>query len=121
MTDNSLDITAPVLPESVADGVLLEWKKQAGEHAARDEVLVEVETDKIVLEVVAPQGGVLVEIIAAAGATVTGGEVLAKFMLGGGIGRQIRRVVGGRCGCRRRRQKSPPIPTRQPPKPPRHC
>ncbi len=74
-----IEITVPVLPESVADAMLLDWKKPLGEHFARDEILVEVETDKIVLEVSAPEDGVLAEILRQPGDTVTAGEVLAKF------------------------------------------
>jgi len=77
-----IEITVPVLPESVADAELLAWHKQVGEHAARDEILVEVETDKIVLEVTAPADGALTEIMREAGATVKEGEVLAKFAAG---------------------------------------
>lgn len=77
-----IDITVPALPESVSDAQLLDWKKPAGARVARDEVLVEVETDKIVLEVAAPQSGVLAEICHEAGATVTAGEVLARLQPG---------------------------------------
>ncbi|MDD9883418.1 MAG: 2-oxo acid dehydrogenase subunit E2, partial [Gammaproteobacteria bacterium] len=79
-----IEITVPVLPESVADAQLLDWHKQAGEHASRDEILVEVETDKIVLEVAAPADGVVTEILQPAGATVKEGEVLARFEAGAG-------------------------------------
>jgi len=79
-----IEITVPVLPESVADAQLLDWHKQAGERASRDEILVEVETDKIVLEVAAPADGVVTEILQPAGATVKEGEVLARFEAGAG-------------------------------------
>ena len=77
-----IEITVPVLPESVADAQLLDWKKSAGDSVARDEILVEVETDKVVLEVAAPDNGVLSEICHKAGATVTAGEVLARMEAG---------------------------------------
>jgi len=77
-----IEITVPVLPESVADAELLAWHKQVGEAARRDEILVEVETDKIVLEVTAPADGALTEILHPAGATVKEGEVLARFEAG---------------------------------------
>ncbi|MGR3914014.1 MAG: 2-oxoglutarate dehydrogenase complex dihydrolipoyllysine-residue succinyltransferase [Gammaproteobacteria bacterium] len=77
-----LEINVPMLPESVADALLLDWKKRAGEHVARDEILVEVETDKIVLEVAAPADGVLSEICQPSGATVTAGQVLARMQAG---------------------------------------
>ncbi len=78
----SIEITVPVLPESVADALLLDWKKQVGERVRRDEILVEVETDKIVLEVAAPEDGVVTEILREPGATVLAGEVLARFEAG---------------------------------------
>jgi len=77
-----IEITVPVLPESVTDAELLAWHKQVGERAARDEILVEVETDKIVLEVTAPADGVVTEILHPTGATVKEGEVLARFEAG---------------------------------------
>ncbi len=74
-----IEITVPVLPESVADALVLDWKKQAGARVSRDEILVEVETDKIVLEVVAPEDGTLSEILRPAGEVVKAGEILAKI------------------------------------------
>ena len=78
----SIEITVPVLPESVADALLLEWKKSVGDAVRRDEILVEVETDKIVLEVASPNDGVLREIVQEAGATVTAGEVIGRVAVG---------------------------------------
>ena len=75
----SVEIKVPTLPESVSDALLLKWSKQVGDTVRRDEVLVEVETDKIVLEIPAPQDGVLTEIIEQAGATVLAEQVLAKI------------------------------------------
>ena len=75
----SIEIKVPALPESVADALLLEWSKQVGDTVYRDEVLVEVETDKVVLEIPAPQDGVLTEIVELAGATVLGEQVLARI------------------------------------------
>ena len=74
-----IEIKVPMLPESVADATLLEWHKQAGEFARRDENLVDVETDKVVLEVPAPADGALVEIRRQAGETVVADEVIALF------------------------------------------
>ena len=85
----SIEITVPVLPESVADALLLDWKKQVGERVRRDEILVEVETDKIVLEVAAPEDGVVTEILREPGATVLAGEVLARFEAGSEGNRNI--------------------------------
>ncbi len=73
----TVEIKVPVLPESVADGVLLDWSKQPGDAVRRDDVLVEVETDKVVLEVPSPADGVLSEIRAQPGETVTSEQVLA--------------------------------------------
>ena len=73
----TVEIKVPVLPESVADGLLLDWTRQPGEAVSRDDVLVEVETDKVVLEVPAPANGVLTEIRAQSGETVTSEQVLA--------------------------------------------
>ncbi len=75
----SIEITVPMLPESVADALLLDWHKPVGARVRRDEILVELETDKIVLEVVAPADGVIIEILQQKGATVKAGEVLAKI------------------------------------------
>lgn len=72
----STEIKVPVLPESVADATILAWQKKPGEAVKRDEVLVEVETDKVVLEVPAPVDGVLVSIVADEGAIVTAEEIL---------------------------------------------
>ena len=75
----SIEISVPVLPESVADALLLDWHKQVGDSVRRDEILVEVETDKIVLEVAAPEDGVVTEIVRPAGDTVMAGDVLARM------------------------------------------
>ncbi len=75
----TIEIKVPVLPESVADALLLEWSKQPGDRVYRDEILVEVETDKVVLEVPAPADGILGEIVEQAGATVLAGQVLARI------------------------------------------
>ena len=72
-----VEVKVPQLPESVAEATLVNWHKKVGEAVARDENLVDVETDKVVLELPAPQAGVLVEIRQADGATVTGQEVIA--------------------------------------------
>ena len=73
------EIKAPVFPESVADGTIVNWAKQPGEAVARDELLVEIETDKVVLEVVAPADGVIKEIIQNVDATVLSDELIAIF------------------------------------------
>ena len=68
-----------MLSESVSEGTLLEWKKKVGEAVARDEILIDIETDKVVLEVPSPQAGVLVEIVAQDGETVVADQVLARI------------------------------------------
>jgi len=73
----SIEIKVPPLPESVSDATLIAWHKKAGEAVARDENLVDLETDKVVLEVPAPASGVLQEIRIEDGATVVAGDVLA--------------------------------------------
>ncbi|MFT0850827.1 2-oxoglutarate dehydrogenase complex dihydrolipoyllysine-residue succinyltransferase [Achromobacter sp. F4_2707] len=73
------DVLVPQLSESISEATLLEWKKQPGEAVELDEILIEVETDKVVLEVPAPAAGVLKEIVKGDGATVTAGEVLARI------------------------------------------
>jgi 2-oxoglutarate dehydrogenase E2 component (dihydrolipoamide succinyltransferase) len=73
------DVKVPQLSESVAEATLLQWKKKPGESVAIDEILIEIETDKVVLEVPAPAAGVLAEIIKPDGGLVTSGEVIAKI------------------------------------------
>ncbi|WP_283113492.1 2-oxoglutarate dehydrogenase complex dihydrolipoyllysine-residue succinyltransferase [Neisseria elongata] len=74
-----VEVNVPVFAESITEGTLLAWHKKIGEAVARDEILVDIETDKVVLEVPAPQAGVLVEIIVNEGDTVTSQQVLAKI------------------------------------------
>jgi len=74
-----VDVKVPQLSESVAEATLLQWKKKPGEAVAMDEILIEIETDKVVLEVPAPAGGVLAEHVVADGATVTAEQVIARI------------------------------------------
>ncbi|ENX39335.1 MULTISPECIES: 2-oxoglutarate dehydrogenase complex dihydrolipoyllysine-residue succinyltransferase [unclassified Acinetobacter] len=76
------EIKAPVFPESVADGTIATWHKKVGEPVSRDEVICDIETDKVVLEVVAPADGSLVAIIKDEGDTVLSDEVIAQFEAG---------------------------------------
>ena len=73
----SIEIKVPQLPESVSDATLVAWHKSVGEAVARDENLVDLETDKVVLEVPAPAAGTLAKIVVEDGATVVAGDVLA--------------------------------------------
>ena len=74
-----VDVKVPQFSESVEEGTLISWKKKPGEAVAVDEVLVEIETDKVVLEVPAPSAGVLADMLVADGATVTSEQLLAKI------------------------------------------
>ena len=74
-----VEVKVPQLSESVAEATMLTWKKKAGEAVAVDEILIEIETDKVVLEVPAPAAGVLAEIIQGDGATVVADQLIAKI------------------------------------------
>lgn len=78
----SIEIKAPTFPESVADGTIATWHKQPGEACSADELIVDIETDKVVLEVVAPEDGVIAEILKGEGDTVLSDEVIAQFTAG---------------------------------------
>ncbi len=93
-----VEVKVPQLPESVAEATLVSWHKKVGEAVARDENLVDVETDKVVLELPAPVAGVLVEIRKGDGSTVAGREVVA--------------VIDSEASGRRRgsRRRPPPLP-----------
>ena len=74
-----IEVTVPVLPESVSEATLMTWHKKVGEAVARDENIIDLETDKVVLELPAPQAGVIVEIVEQDGATVVSGQLIAKI------------------------------------------
>jgi 2-oxoglutarate dehydrogenase E2 component (dihydrolipoamide succinyltransferase) len=74
-----LEVKVPQLSESVAEATLLQWHKKVGEAVTRDENLIDIETDKVVLELPAPDSGVITEIIEADGATVVAGQIIAKI------------------------------------------
>ncbi|WP_314043361.1 2-oxoglutarate dehydrogenase complex dihydrolipoyllysine-residue succinyltransferase [Kingella denitrificans] len=74
-----IEVKVPVFAESITEGTLLSWHKKVGDAVTRDETLVDIETDKVVLEVPAPQSGVLVEIVVQDGETVTSEQFLAKI------------------------------------------
>jgi len=73
------EIKVPQLSESVAEATLLQWKKKVGDAVAQDEILIEIETDKVVLEVPAPSAGVLTEILEADGATVAAEQLIGRI------------------------------------------
>ena len=74
-----IDVKVPQLSESVAEATLVAWHKREGQAVSRDENLIDIETDKVVLELPAPDGGVLVKIIKGDGETVVAGEVIAQI------------------------------------------
>ena len=78
----TIEIKAPAFPESVADGVVAAWHKKPGESVARDELLVEIETDKVVMEVVAPEPGVIEAILVPEGETIASEALLATLVAG---------------------------------------
>ena len=81
------EIKVPALPESVSDGVIVAWHKQPGEAIQRDEALVDIETDKVVLEVPAPEDGVLEKILIAIGDTVTADQIIGLLSPGQSSGK----------------------------------
>ncbi|NDF64884.1 MAG: dihydrolipoamide succinyltransferase, partial [Betaproteobacteria bacterium] len=74
-----VEVKVPQLSESVAEATLLQWKKKPGEAVAADEILIEIETDKVVLEVPAPAAGVLAEHVVADGGTVVSDQLIARI------------------------------------------
>ena len=78
----SIEIKSPTFPESVADGTIANWVKQEGESVKQDEVIAEIETDKVVLEVVAPFDGVISKVFKPAGEVVLSAELIAEFEKG---------------------------------------
>ncbi len=70
----AIKIKAPAFPESIADGEVAEWHKKEGDSVSRDELIVEIETDKVVMEVVAPEDGVLTKIYVQTGETIDSEE-----------------------------------------------
>ena len=79
----AIEIKAPTFPESVADGTVATWHKQPGDAVKRDDLIVDIETDKVVLEVLAEADGVLGAIVAEEGATVLSNQVLGSIEAGG--------------------------------------
>jgi 2-oxoglutarate dehydrogenase E2 component (dihydrolipoamide succinyltransferase) len=74
-----VEVKVPQLSESVAEATLLQWKKKPGDAVAMDEILIEIETDKVVLEVPAPSGGVMAELVVADGGSVVSDQVIARI------------------------------------------
>ena len=86
----TIEILVPVLPESVADAAIAIWHKRPGDTVERDDIIVEIETDKVILEVPAVEAGVLVEIIEDDGATVLGQQVIGKLKVGAVAGEETK-------------------------------
>jgi 2-oxoglutarate dehydrogenase E2 component (dihydrolipoamide succinyltransferase) len=89
----STELKIPQLPESVADATIVSWHKRQGDRVKRDEVVVDIETDKVVLEVPSPADGVVAEITAEEGAVVTAGQVIGR--IGEGAGAEAPAEKGG--------------------------
>src|SRR6266496_1101965 len=81
----AIEIKAPALPESVPDGRIATWYKKAGQAVSRDELIVDIETDKVLLEVVAPVDGVLQRIVKNEGDTIVSNELLAVIEAGAAV------------------------------------
>ena len=75
----SIQIKAPTFPESVADGTIANWLKKEGESVNQDEVIAEIETDKVVLEVLAQSDGVITKILKSEGEIVASSEIIGEF------------------------------------------
>ena len=84
-----VEVKVPQLSESVAEATMLQWKKKVGDAIAADEILIEIETDKVVLEVPAPAAGVLVEMVVADGGTVAAEQVIARIDTEGKAGAAV--------------------------------
>jgi 2-oxoglutarate dehydrogenase E2 component (dihydrolipoamide succinyltransferase) len=88
-----VEVKVPQLSESVAEATMLQWKKKVGDAITADEILIEIETDKVVLEVPAPAGGVLVELVVADGATVAAEQLIARIDTEGKAGAAVAPVA----------------------------
>src|SRR4030095_17008922 len=104
-----VEVKVPQLSESVAEATLLQWKKKPGEAVAQDEILIEIETDKVVLEVPAPAAGVMGEILVADGGTVTSDQVIAKIDTEAKVGAAAAAPAKAAAGLRRGAAGSPPV------------
>ena len=106
----TVDITIPALGESITEATILRWLKTAGEAVERDEVIVEIETDKATMELVAPESGVLSEILKGEGEKVEIGETIGRVTAGGAAqaGRMSERSTkAARCSNARAEQSYP--------------
>jgi len=108
-----VEVRVPQLSESVAEATLLDWHKKVGEHVARDENLIDIETDKVVLELPAPAEGVLVKILKNSKGLVTSGEVIATIDTEGKVaeGKPIAAAAGSAAAAK----PAPSAPAKAPP------
>jgi len=95
-----VEVKVPQLSESVAEATLLQWKKKVGAAVAADEILIEIETDKVVLEVPAPAAGVLAEHVVADGGTVVSDQLIAKIDTEGKAGAAAPAAAPAPAACR---------------------
>jgi len=82
----AIEIKSPVFPESVSSGTIASWHKKVGEACSRDDLIVDIETDKVVLEIVAPEDGVITEIVKNEGVEISSQEIIGIFEAGAGLG-----------------------------------
>jgi len=75
----AIEIKSPTFPESVADGTVANWVKKEGDQVNQDEIIAEIETDKVVLEVIAPTDGILTKILKKEGDVVNSAEIIGEF------------------------------------------
>jgi len=113
------DIVTPTLGESVTEATVARWAKKPGEAVKKDEVLVELETDKVNLEVAAPEDGVLSAISAEEGATVTPGQVLGAIGAGAGAPAKVPETVAAQAAPAAAAKAAPPPRPAAAPEPPK--
>ena len=101
----SIEIKSPTFPESVADGTIANWLKKEGETVNQDEVIVEIETDKVVLEVLAQSDGVITKIIKSEGDTVSSSEVIGEFKESEGAAEAVKEKVIDKPATKKKKNK----------------
>ena len=105
----SIEIKSPTFPESVADGTIANWLKKEGENVNQDEVIVEIETDKVVLEVLAQSDGVITKIIKSEGDTVSSSEVIGEFKESEGVTKSTKEKVADKPATKKPKNKKDEI------------
>ncbi len=103
---SSVDILVPDLPESVADATVATWHKKPGDAVVRDEVLVEIETDKVVLEVPASADGILDAVLEDEGATVLSRQILGRLREGNSAGKESSEKADAKASTPAQRQQA---------------